>query len=99
MGAAGRFPEFFELTDFLDVPLRSNSSDMPVWPGLSVVTHIVPDVVLMDEVFVVGDAKFQVKCMKHVMKFKSQSKTLLVVTHNPGELWGMCERAIRLDRG
>lgn len=91
--------EFSELTDFIDAPLRNYSSGMQVRLGFSVAAHIDPDIVLMDEVFSVGDAEFQRKCMKRVMEFKSQSKTLLFVTHGPKSLEGICDRAIWLDHG
>jgi homopolymeric O-antigen transport system ATP-binding protein len=91
--------EFSELTDFIDVPLRNYSSGMQVRLGFSVAAHIDPDVVLMDEVFAVGDAEFQRKCMKRVMEFKAQSKTLLFVTHGAELLRGICDRAIWLDHG
>jgi lipopolysaccharide transport system ATP-binding protein len=91
--------EFSGLTDFIDAPLRNYSSGMQVRLGFSVAAHIDPDIVLMDEVFAVGDAEFTHKCLKRVMEFKSQSKTLLFVTHGPGSLEGICDRAIWLDHG
>lgn len=91
--------EYSELTDFIDVPLRNYSSGMQVRLGFSVAAHVDPDIVLMDEVFAVGDAEFQDKCLKRVMEFKSQSKTLLFVTHGPEGLRGICDRAIWLDHG
>jgi homopolymeric O-antigen transport system ATP-binding protein len=91
--------EFSGLTDFIDAPLRNYSSGMQVRLGFSVAAHIDPDIVLMDEVFAVGDAEFVHKCMKRVMEFKSQSKTLLFVTHGAEMLRGICDRAIWLDHG
>ena len=91
--------EFSELTDFIDAPLRNYSSGMQVRLGFSVAAHIDPDIVLMDEVIAVGDAEFQRKCLKRLMEFKLQSKTLLFVTHGPESLKGICDRAIWIDHG
>ncbi len=91
--------EFSELGEFIDVPLWNYSSGMQVRLGFSVAAHIDPEIVLLDEVFTVGDAEFERKCLKRVMEFKAQSKTLLFVTHGPEALRGICERAIWLDHG
>lgn len=90
---------FSELIDFIDVPLRNYSSGMHVRLGFSVAIHINPDILLMDEVFAVGDAHFQRKCIERVMAFKKAGKTLLFVSHNPDSVKQLCERVIWLDHG
>lgn len=90
---------FSELFDFIDVPLRNYSSGMQVRLGFSVAIHIQPDILLMDEVFAVGDAHFQRKCIERVMAFKEAGKTLLFVSHNPDSVRRLCERVIWLDHG
>ncbi len=90
---------FSELFDFIDVPLRNYSSGMQVRLGFSVAIHIRPEILLMDEVFAVGDAHFQRKCIERVMDFKRQGKTLLFVSHSPESVKRLCERVIWLDHG
>lgn len=90
---------FSELMDFIDVPLRNYSSGMHVRLGFSVAVHINPDILLMDEVFAVGDAHFQRKCIERIMALKKAGKTLLLVSHNPESVKLLCERVIWLDHG
>jgi ABC-2 type transport system ATP-binding protein len=91
--------EFSELAEFIDVPLRNYSSGMQVRLGFSVAAHTDPDILLMDEVFAVGDQEFQRKCVDRISEFKQQKKTMLFVGHGLETLRGICERAIWLDHG
>lgn len=90
---------FSELFDFIDVPLRNYSSGMQVRLGFSVAIHINPDVLLMDEVFAVGDAHFQQKCIHRVMQFREAGKTLLFVSHSAESVRRLCGRVVWLDHG
>jgi ABC-type polysaccharide/polyol phosphate transport system ATPase subunit len=94
-----RIVEFSELAEFIDVPLRNYSSGMQVRLGFSVAVHTDPDVLLMDEVFAVGDQEFQRKCVDRIAEFKARRKTMLFVGHGLETLRGICERAIWLDHG
>ncbi|NCC52920.1 MAG: ABC transporter ATP-binding protein [Spartobacteria bacterium] len=90
---------FSELRDFIEMPLRNYSSGMQVRLGFAVAIHINPSVIIMDEVFSVGDQSFQKKCLDRIHSFKEEGRTLLFVTHGLAGLKGICERAIWLDQG
>ena len=94
-----RIVAFSELAEFIDVPLRNYSSGMQVRLGFSVAAHTDPDVLLMDEVFAVGDQEFQRKCVERIAEFKAQRKTMLFVGHGLETLREICERAIWIDHG
>jgi ABC-type polysaccharide/polyol phosphate transport system ATPase subunit len=94
-----RIVEFSGLADFIDVPLRNYSSGMQVRLGFSVAAHTDPDILLMDEVFAVGDQEFRNKCVERIAQFKAQGKTLLFVGHGLETLREICERAIWLEHG
>lgn len=91
--------EFSGLGEFMDVSLRNYSSGMQVRLGFSVAAHTNPEIMLMDEVFAVGDQEFQEKCLKRMAEFKDQGKTMIFVTHGLQSLRGVCERAIWLQHG
>mgnify|MGYP001163325757 CR=1 FL=1 len=91
--------EFSGLAEFIDVALRNYSSGMQMRLGFSVAIHLNPDILIMDEVFAVGDQEFQQKCLSRIHAFKQEGKTLLFVTHNLASLKDICRRAVWLDHG
>jgi lipopolysaccharide transport system ATP-binding protein len=90
---------FSELPDFMDQPLRVYSSGMVVRLAFSTATAIRPDILIVDEALSVGDAYFQYKCIKRIREFRAKGTTLLFVSHDPGAIKTLCDRAILLDKG
>jgi lipopolysaccharide transport system ATP-binding protein len=72
---------------------------MQVRLAFSIATAMRPDVLIVDEALSVGDAYFQHKSSARIRKFKEQGTTLLFVTHDPGAVKALCDRALLLDRG
>jgi lipopolysaccharide transport system ATP-binding protein len=95
----GAILEFSELEDAIDSPLRTYSAGMIVRLGFSVIIHSAADVLLIDEVLAVGDARFQQKCRDFLRGFKQRNGTLVIVSHNMTELAGVCDDAICLELG
>jgi ABC-type polysaccharide/polyol phosphate transport system ATPase subunit len=90
---------FAELESFADVPVRTYSSGMYMRLGFSVAMHINPDVLLLDEVLAVGDEAFQQKCYGAIGDFKQAGGTIVFVSHDPGTVERICDRAIMLEDG
>ena len=90
---------FSELERFIDVPVRMYSAGMYMRLGFSVAAHLDPDLLLLDEVFAVGDEAFQRKCMGKILDLKSRGRTLLFVSHSAPAVERLCERAILLSAG
>jgi ABC-type polysaccharide/polyol phosphate transport system ATPase subunit len=91
--------EFAELEDFIDVPVRTYSSGMFMRLGFAVASHLNADVLLLDEVFAVGDGAFQRKCLERVLQFKREGGTIVFVSHDASAVERLCERAILLRDG
>lgn len=89
--------DFSELGEFIDQPVRTYSSGMTARLGFSVVAHLDPEILLIDEVLAVGDLAFQRKCQQKMHEFKKSGITIVLVTHNPGDVEALCERAIWID--
>jgi ABC-type polysaccharide/polyol phosphate transport system ATPase subunit len=90
---------FAELGDFIDVPVKRYSSGMVTRLGFSIAAHILPDIILIDEVLAVGDAAFQEKCMQRILEMKREGRTILFVSHAADAVRMLCERAIWLHQG
>lgn len=94
-----RIVAFSGLEEFIDVPLRNYSSGMQVRLGFSVAAHTDPEIMLLDEVFAVGDQEFQKKCLARMEEFKAQRKTMIFVGHGLEALRSICERAVWIEHG
>ena len=90
---------FSELENFIDEPLRTDSSGMQMRLGFAVAVHIQPDILLMDEVFAVGDLQFQEKCARRIRELRDSGCTLFFVSHNVAAVSTLCRRVIWLEGG
>jgi ABC-type polysaccharide/polyol phosphate transport system ATPase subunit len=90
---------FAELEDAIDQPVRTYSSGMYMRLGFAVAAHIRADILLLDEVFAVGDEAFQRKCFGKIFEFKQRGGTIVFVSHDAAAVERLCDRAILLRRG
>ncbi len=91
--------EFSELGDYLEQPVRVYSTGMQVRLAFSAATVTRPGILIVDEALSVGDAYFQHKCIRRIRDYRDQGTTLLFVSHDPGAVKSLCQRAILLDGG
>lgn len=94
-----RMVEFSGIGEFINDPLRTYSSGMVMRLAFSVAIQVEPDILLIDEVLAVGDAKFQEKCREALAAFRRAGKSLLFVSHSAAAVREMCERALWIDHG
>jgi ABC-type polysaccharide/polyol phosphate transport system ATPase subunit len=90
---------FAELERFIDLPVRTYSSGMYMRLGFSIAAHIEADVLLLDEVFAVGDEEYQRKCFGKIHEFKSRGGTIVFVSHDAQAVERLCDRAVLLQHG
>lgn len=91
--------EFSELGNFINVPLKNYSSGMRARLGFSIATAVEPDVLILDEVLSVGDAKFRTKSLKKVQSMFEKGVTVLFVSHSIDQVKAICDTAILLNHG
>lgn len=89
--------DFSELGDYLDQPVRVYSTGMQVRLAFSAATVTRPEILIVDEALSVGDAYFQHKCIGRIRDYRDKGTTLLFVSHDPGAVKALCNRAILLD--
>lgn len=91
--------EFAELGEFINVPVKNYSSGMKARLGFSIATVVEPDILILDEVLSVGDAKFRKKCEKKIMDMFDKGITVLFVSHSEAQVKNICTKAILLEHG
>ncbi|MFZ5917480.1 MAG: ABC transporter ATP-binding protein [Chloroflexota bacterium] len=84
---------------FIDTPVKHYSSGMRLRLGFSVAAHLEPEILLVDEVLAVGDARFQKKCINKMQDVGQQGRTIVFVSHSMPAITRLCERVILLDEG
>ena len=97
-----RFDEivaFAELEHAIDRPVRTYSSGMTMRLGFAIAAFLQADVLLLDEVFAVGDENFQRKCFGVIAEFKNRGGTILFVSHDAQSVERLCERSVLLSYG
>lgn len=92
--------KFAGLGDYIDQPLRTFSSGMKSRLGFALASNVNPDILIVDEALSVGDGPFRAKCRRKVNRLvKTNSTTLLYVTHSTSSAKKFCDRGIVLDNG
>lgn len=91
--------EFAELGEYIDEPVRTYSSGMGLRLGFSVAVAVDPEVLIIDEVFAVGDMYFQKKCVDKIYEFKQRNKTILFCSHSLYDIRQLCDDAMWLEQG
>jgi lipopolysaccharide transport system ATP-binding protein len=91
--------DFAETEKFLDTPVKRYSSGMYVRLAFAVAAHLEPEMLIIDEVLAVGDARFQRKCLDKMGQVAQEGRTIIFVSHDLGNIVRLCSRAILLDEG
>jgi ABC-2 type transport system ATP-binding protein len=91
--------DYSEIGRFIDEPIKNYSSGMMMRLAFSVAAHLDPQVLLLDEIFAVGDEAFQEKCRKTMRRFIEEGRTVVFVSHSAKSVAEMCTRACVLSEG
>lgn len=100
--ALERFDEiaaFADIGDFIEQPVKTYSSGMLMRLAFSVQTAVDPQVLIVDEALAVGDMFFQAKCIARIKKLVDSGVSLLFVSHDPGTVRQLCNRAVLIQEG
>jgi lipopolysaccharide transport system ATP-binding protein len=90
---------FAEVEKFIDTSVKHYSSGMYLRLAFAVAAHLEPEILLVDEVLAVGDARFQKKCLEKMHEVGTQGRTVLFVSHSMQAITRLCPRAILLSDG
>ena len=90
---------FAEVEKFIDTPVKHYSTGMYLRLAFAVAAHLEPQILIVDEVLAVGDAQFQMKCLKKMEDVGKKGRTVLFVSHNMQAVTRLCQRVILLNHG
>ena len=91
--------DFSEIRKFINVPLKNYSSGMKARLGFSIATTIKPEILILDEVLSVGDAKFKKKSENKIISLFNEGITVLFVSHSVKQVEKLCNKAMWLEKG
>ncbi|HTH00142.1 MAG TPA: ABC transporter ATP-binding protein [Vicinamibacterales bacterium] len=91
--------EFAELEKFAHLELRHYSSGMAARLAYAVAFRAVREVLILDEVFAVGDAGFKERCQQRYRDLHRAGHSMLLVSHEPRTIAAFCDRALLLEGG
>lgn len=95
----GSVLDFSEIAEFADLPTRTYSAGMLFKLAFSVAVCVDPDILILDEVLSVGDARYSEKSLARIDSFKQRGKTVVVTTHELRFVEDWCTSAIWLHEG
>jgi lipopolysaccharide transport system ATP-binding protein len=90
---------FAEVEAFLDTPVKHYSTGMYLRLAFAVAAHLEPEILIVDEVLAVGDAKFQKRCLGKMDSVAREGRAILFVSHNMDAIQRLCTRCLHIDRG
>ena len=91
--------EFAGLEKFIDSPVKNYSNGMQLRLGFSIASHVDPEILLIDEVLAVGDQAFQRKCSEKIESFRSEGRTIVIVSHGLASILQLCDNTAWLEKG
>lgn len=69
----------------------------PARLGFSIAAHLEAGILLLDEVLALGDAKFQKKCQRRILKLKASGTTIVFISHDLVAVRALCDRALSYE--
>jgi lipopolysaccharide transport system ATP-binding protein len=90
---------FADIGEFMNLPVKTYSTGMQLRLAFAVISHLDPEVLIIDEALAVGDMVFQAKCMRRMRDLCDSGKTILFVSHDLHSVKAFCKRTIYLNQG
>jgi len=90
---------FADLGEFIDYPVKTYSSGMKARLAFAMITHIEPEILIIDEALSVGDVNFSAKASAKMKDICAKGKIVIIVSHNLGAIMDMCNRCLWMDQG
>ena len=90
---------FADLDEFIDYPVRTYSTGMKARLAFSMISHIDPEILIIDEALSVGDAAFSAKATARIKEICAKGKIVILVSHGMQAIKDICNRCLWMDEG
>ena len=90
---------FADLAEFMEYPVRTYSTGMKARLAFSMIAHIEPEILIIDEALSVGDANFSAKATARIKQICSRGKIVIVVSHSMQAVRDICNRCLWMENG
>lgn len=90
---------FADLGEFIDLPVRTYSTGMKARLAFSMISHIDPEILIIDEALSVGDATFSAKASLRIREICARGKIVIIVSHGMQSVKDLCNRCLWMDNG
>lgn len=94
-----RIIAFADLGEFIDYPVRTYSTGMKARLAFSMISHIDPEILIIDEALSVGDANFSIKATARIKEICARGKIVILVSHGMQAIKDICNRCLWMDDG
>jgi len=91
--------DFSELSEYIDLPVRTYSTGMYLRLAFTIATSITPDILIMDEMIGAGDAAFIEKARKRSVNLIEKTKIMIISSHDINIMNDICTRGIWMEKG
>jgi len=91
--------DFAGVKKFQDMKLKNFSSGMQARLAFAMMIQTNPEILLVDEIFAVGDKDFRPKCISYFKEHKTKGKTVIFASHSLATIEKHCDEVILLDKG
>lgn len=91
--------EFSGVGKFIETPVKHYSSGMFMRLAFAVASHLLCEIMLVDEVLAVGDAGFQEKCKSKIKEIAQGGGTVVFTSHDMAAIERLCRRVLVLSEG
>ena len=98
-GKLDEIEKFADIGEFFDLPVKTYSSGMYARLAFSTAISVEADILIVDEILGVGDAKFQEKCFHKLQSLKDAGVSFILVSHNAEQILKSCDKALYLEQG
>lgn len=90
---------FADLGEFIDYPVRTYSTGMKARLAFSMISHIDPEILIIDEALSVGDANFSTKASARIKEICARGKIVIIVSHGMAAIKEICNRCLWMENG